>query len=159
MIKTKKESFSLDIFKILRQLNSGDLKVYEKLSEEEKKGFAPYVIIQWMWVNCTPIQATLLNEFVNPYLFSFGKNHTELLAKLLAVSSIGGNRQFKWVPFTKKAKEQKLGLQVIMEYFDYTENEAKGNLVLLTEEDIVEMAMELGWEKDAITKLKKEYKA
>lgn len=150
--------FKLDIFSILRKLNSGDLHTWEKLSEDEKKGFSPYVITQWMWGNTHSTQAYLINALVNPYLFSFQKNHTELLAKLLAVCGTGGNRQFKWVPFTKKGKEQKIAMKVVMEYWDFSESEAKGNLSLLSAEDVIQCAEELGYEKDELAKLKKELK-
>jgi hypothetical protein len=153
---TTEKTFKLDIFKILGQINSRDLHVYEKLSDEEKKGFTPYIISQWLYGTNNLRQVMFLNELVNPFIWSLGK-HPELLVKLMACCGTGSYNKFSWIPFSKKEKQKTQSILIIMQYYDFTEREAKSNLHLLTKDDIIEMAEELGLQNDEISKLKKEW--
>ena len=154
------KKFALDIHSLLSRLDKGDLHVYETLSEEEKKGLSPFILSQWMFGTNNKLQVILLNELVNPYVFSLTKNHTELLVKLMACCGVKAGRRFSWVPMPKSSKkEPKLALQVVMEAYEFSEREARGNMHLLSNEDVLLLAEEeLGWEKAEIAKLKKELK-
>lgn len=152
------KEFKLDIFKILSQLNSRDMHIWETLSEEERKSLSVYVVSQWMYGTSNEMQIILNNELVNPFIWAFNKNHSELLVKLLACIGDGTKRRFKWIPMPKAKKDNRLRIQVIMEYYDYSEREAISNNHLLSNEIILQYAEELGWTKEEITKLKKEIK-
>ena len=41
-------SFKLDIFKLLSTIDSSSSNIYASLSDEERKGFAPLVVMRWM---------------------------------------------------------------------------------------------------------------
>lgn len=149
------DKFKLDIFDLLKKINSGDLHIWEKLTEEERKSISPYIVSQWMFGTSNQVQIIFLNELVNPFIWSFSK-HPHLLLKLMACCGTGSFQKFTWIPFTKKKKEASLSTKVLQEYYNYSEKTARQQLHLLTFEDILEMAEELGWQKDELTKLKKE---
>ena len=150
-------SFKLDIFKVLGDLSTGDHLTYRKLSDDEKKGFAPLVIMRWMTGTSDAGQIIAINTYANKAIFPLGK-HPELLAMLLASCSTQKRaRRYNWLGL-KSSKKKKLAHQVVMEYFDYSSREMARISSLPPDEEILMMAESLGWQKDEITKLKKELK-
>src|SRR5271157_4202027 len=98
-------AFKLDIFDLLGKLNSphsGD--IYSKLSDEEKKGFAPLVVMRWMSGTSDKRQIMMLNEFVNPYIFALGK-HPHLLMMLLQVASSKTQKRYNWLGIKSSRKD------------------------------------------------------
>jgi len=150
-----KKKFALDIFSILGKLNKGDLTIWDSLSEEERKGFSPLIISRWMSGTNDPLQIILLNEFVNKHIFKLDKDHPELMCKLIACCGTGSKRVV-WIGDSKKKKSSSMALDVVKEYYDYTTHEALSELPLLSNDDIIELAEELGYQVDEIKKLKKE---
>lgn len=149
-------SYKLDIFKLLGDINSpkaGD--IYEKLSDDERKGFAPLVVMRWMSGTSDERQIILLNEFVNPYVFPLGK-HPHLLMQLLQVASSKTSKRYAWLGIKSK-KKQVEAYRVIQEYFELSARETK-TYSLPPAEELLKMAEELGWQKDEISKLQKELK-
>ena len=149
-------AYKLDIFKLLGDINSpkaGD--IYEKLSDDERKGFAPLVVMRWMSGTSDERQIILLNEFVNPYVFSLGK-HPHLLMQLLQVASSKTSKRYAWLGIKSK-KKQVEAYRVIQEYFELSTRETK-TYSLPPAEELLKMAEELGWQKDEISKLQKELK-
>jgi hypothetical protein len=157
-VKEKKApSYKLDIFSVLSKLNSGDLHIWEKLSEEERKGFSAYIITRWMSGTSDEYQIMCLNELVNPHVFSAVGKNPEIMAKLLACCGTKSSKRFSWIGESKRSgKESSMALDVVKEYFDYTSREAKSQLSLLENCDIIEMAEELGWQTEDLKKLKKD---
>jgi|SRR5579859_886848 len=150
-------AFKLDIFELLGKLNSphsGD--IYSKLTEEEKKGFAPLVVMRWLSGTSDKRQIMMLNEFVNPYIFALGK-HPHLLMQLLQVASSKTGGRNNWLGIKSKKKNVE-ALKVVGEYFEMSEREARTLNPFPSDQEIFEMAEELGWQKDELTKLKKELK-
>lgn len=148
-------TFKLDIFDLLGKLNdpkAGD--IYSKLNDEEKKGFAPLVVMRWASGTSDARQIMLLNEFVNPNVFTLGK-HPHLLMMLLQVANSKTNKRYSWLGIKSKKKNSE-ALRVVQEFYDMSEREAKLLNPLPTNEELVEMAERLGWDKDEIAKLKKE---
>ncbi len=151
----KERTFKLDIFGLLGSIDnprSGD--IYSSLSDEEKKGFAPLVVMRWMSGTSDERQIMLLNEFVNPYVFPLGK-HPHLLMQSLQVASSKKSKRYGWLG-VKGGKKSTLANKVIAEYFDYSQREVNLLNPRPNTSDIMKMAEELGWQKDEITKLKKE---
>jgi hypothetical protein len=149
-------AYKLDIFKLLGDINSpkaGD--IYAKLSDDERKGFAPLVVMRWMSGTSDERQIILLNEFVNPYVFPLGK-HPHLLMQLLQVASSKTSKRYAWLGIKSKKKRVE-AYRVIQEYFELSSRETK-TYVLPPAEELVKMAEELGWQKDEISKLQKELK-
>lgn len=151
-------AFKLDIFKLLGMVHdpkAGD--VYEKLTDDEKKGFAPLVAMTWMAGTKDERQLMALAHFANPYIFALGK-HPHLLMQLLQVcSSKTGGRNF-WLSQKAGSKRNPLTQEVIKSYFNYSSRELRELSILPSEDEVIGMAEELGWQKDEISKLKKEFK-
>lgn len=150
-------NYKLDIFDLLNKLNSsksGD--IYAQLSEDERKGFAPLVVMRWMSGTSDERQIMLLNEFVNPAVFSLGK-HPHLLMQLLQTASSKTSKRYAWLSVKSKKKNVE-AMKVVAEYFDMTAREVRLLDPFPSMEEVLNMADELGWQKDDIKKLEKEYK-
>lgn len=150
-------AFKLDIFGLLAKIgnpNSGD--IYANLSDDEKKGFAPLVVMRWMSGTKDQRQIIALNTFANKFIFPLAK-HPHLQMLLLQACSSKTNGRGSWLGI-KSAAKTNLRNQVLADYLDYSANEIRAMTVFPTDEEIVMMAEELGWQRDEITKLKKEQK-
>lgn len=150
------KTFKLDIFNLMSRLDSGEKDIWNTLTDDEKKGFSALIIMRWM-SGCTDFrQIMYLNTFVNETLFTLSK-HPELLMQLLSVSSSKTPKRYQWIGVKgNKKNKNELKVQVISEYYGYTNREARHALPLLTNEDILEYAGELGYQKEQIQMLKKE---
>ena len=148
----------LDLFGVLRSIDKKEIDFYDKLTDDERKEFQPLVIQRWMSGCNDPYQLNALNEFVNPYVFDFGKDHKELLAKLLVASASGTAKRYNW-PKTNTAKSTFPTIQkVIAQFYDTSPRHATTYMKLLCDEAILHFAGEVGLQKDELKKLKKELK-
>lgn len=153
------KKFALDIFAVLDKLNQGDLHLWEKLTEEERKGFSPYIVTRWLSGTSDPMQIIFVNELVNSQIFQLGPSHTELICKLMACCGNRKRQRFQWIADSKGGKKSSsLALEVLKEYYEYSTREAKEALDVLSSADIYELAEEIGWQPDELKKLKKELK-
>ncbi len=150
------KEFALDIFQLLGRIDKGDKSIWNTLTDEQKKSFSPLVVMRWMSGTSDPRQLIYLNEFVNSKVFSIG-DHKELIMQLMAVSSSKQPKRYQWMSL-KPNKNKFKGLDVVCEYYDYSHRDGKEALKILKPEDIIEMANELGYDKEKISKLKKELK-
>lgn len=153
----EKKTYALDIFSILGKLSTGDTHLWDKLTEEEQKSLSPLILMTWMAGTDDLRQIYLLNELVNPYVFSIGPLHKELLIKLIAVASSKQQHRYSWVALKKKASTQsKLGITVLKEFYGYSTREANEVFHHLSKTEVLEMADKLGYQKDEMKKLTKE---
>ena len=148
----------LDIFRTLNHIDRKDQNFYGDLSEEEKKGFLPVIVARWMSGTSDAKQVYILNEIVNPYVFSL-HTHKELLYQLMTVCTSGRTKRYFW---NKTASNKQTNLpetiEVIKEYFGYSTSHARDALKLLSKADILDCAEQLGRQKDEIAKITKELK-
>ena len=149
--------YKLDIFELLSKINSsksGD--IYTKLSDDEKKGFAPLIVMRWMSGTSDERQIILLNEFVNKNVFTLAK-HPHLLMQLLQVASSKTSKRYQWIG-VKSKKKNTLRKRAVKEFFNMSEREIGLMSPFPNDAEIMEMAESLGWEKEDINSLKKEMK-
>lgn len=151
-----KPKYKLDIFSVLGNISKKNTKYYSNLSDEEKKGILPIVLMRWMTGTTSERQIYFINELVNPFVFSL-HNHKELLVQLLTICAPGKSKRYIW----KKAPSNKTTatpetVKIIKQYYSYNSRDAIDAIPLLSKEDILELADELGVQKDIITKIKKE---
>lgn len=152
------EERKLDIFQLLNGLSKGDVSVYHSLSDQEKKEVLPLIVMRWMSGTIDERQIVFLNELVNPFVFPFYK-HKDLLVDLLAVCGPGTSRRYTWnKALSKKKSAHPKAVEVIKQYFHYNTVGANEALGILSADDIVDYAQQLGWQPDDISKLKKELK-
>jgi hypothetical protein len=145
---------AFDLFPSLEKIASRDMEWYDKLSDEDKKSAAPFVIMRWLTGTKDSAQIVRINTFVNPYAFSLGQEKA-LLFKLLAASSTGKTRRFQWIKAPGKTAS-KLKTEAIKEYYNVSTREAALYVMNTSDDDAINMAEELGWEKEEVAKLKKE---
>lgn len=145
---------AFDLFEGLEKLSGGDQLWYDKLSAEDKKAASPFVIGRWMTGTLDQAQLIRLNTFVNPYIFSLGQEKA-LLFKLLAAAATGKSKRYQWLKAPGAKAATKLRGEVIKQYYEVSGREA-ALYTLISANDIIEMAEELGWDRDELAKLKKE---
>ena len=97
----------LDIFRVLEQIDRRNYDFYDKLDEEEKKGFFPPVIMRWL----SAVQDQggkhayylhMVNEFVNKDLWNIltlskDHNHHELVYRSMAMCGTGKKERHEWI--------------------------------------------------------------
>lgn len=143
-----------DLFSGLESLSKSDYGWYGKLSDEGKKQVAPLVLARWLSGTSDYLQLIKLNMLVNPYTFSLG-NEKDLLCKLMAASATGPKR-YKWIKGPGSTGASSVRLKIISDYYEISLREAALYANAIDASDMIEMAEELGVEKDVLAKLKKE---
>jgi hypothetical protein len=151
-------AFKLDIFGLLGKIDkssSGD--IYANLSDDEKKGFAPLVVMRWMSGTSDERQIMMINSFANPLIFNLGK-HPHLLMQVLQVCSSKTFKRYQWLGIKGGNKKNNEALKVVSEYYEMSMREVKLLDPFPPASEVLAMADELGYDKDAIKKLEKELK-
>ena len=148
-----------DIFEVLGKLNAKDGEYYDNLPEENQKALHPLLLQRWMSGTDSARQVFFLNEVVNPFIFSLYK-HKSLLWKLLTIAAPGSFKKYQWVSQKSEAGQNKpVSTAVVMEYYKYNSRHARDAVKLLTYEQVVSLAGDLGYQQDSIAKIKKEFDA
>lgn len=146
---------ALDLFALLSSLDAKDYDLWDKLTDEQRKEFSPYMTLRWLMGTNDQRQLVFLNELVNPVVFAFGSQHKELLLKLFAVCTSGQRQRYTWRNFKSNKKASK-ALDLVKERYGYGDREAKDALKLLSKDDLIELAESVGWQKEDVNALKKE---
>lgn len=158
-IKPKPKSYALDIFQVLDHINKNDFEYFGSLSAEQQKTIQPYVLMKWMFGTKQPKSIVRLNSRVNPYMFSLGAEHKELLFNLLCTVSDGRSQRYSWNKTGKKGSSAPTCLKLIQEFWGYSPEQAKDALPLLSDDTILDVAQYLGKQSDELTKIKSELKS
>lgn len=148
----------LDLFQLLNGLSRKDFNSYKSLTEEEKKEVLPLIVMRWMSGTTDARQIVFLNELVNPFVFSTHK-HKDLLVQLLSICGSGRGQRYTWNKAkSKKKSANPIATEVVKEYFGYNTTDAADAIRILSADDVMGYAIELGRQSEDITKLKKELK-
>lgn len=148
----------LDLFATIAKLDRKDVGLYDSLSEEERKQLHPLVIMRWLTGTNDPVKISLLNEYVNPYVFSLTK-HKQLLTQLLSVCTDGRSTRYKWIKAnTRTSEKNPKCLAIVKQYYNYSTKHARDALMLIDNDTIMQHALDLGTQPDELKKLKKELK-
>lgn len=145
----------LDIFRVLKAADTKDTTFYSALEDEEKKQLQPFLVMRWLTGTYSKQQVFMINEVLNPYVFSLYQ-HKELLWKLSTICTSGKSQRYVWNKIETKNVEHPISVMIIQEFMGYNSKDAVNVLKLLDPNDIVEMAEELGWQDDEINKSRKE---
>lgn len=152
----KKTSRKLDMFRVLDHISIKDINFYRNLPEEEQKAFVPLVTMRWFSGTSSARQVFFINELVNPNVFA-NHQHKELLYFLMTICAPGKKQRYFWnKTASKKSTSTPIAVSIIREYFGYSTLEAVDALPLLSNDNLMQYAEELGTQPDKITKLKKE---
>lgn len=150
--------YKLDIFKLIKEISKKNIAYYDTLSDEEKKAFAPLIVSRWLSGIQNKQQVYLINAIVNPFLFDMSQ-HKKLLYYLMTICTNGKDQKYTWNKLpSKKNVSKPISTQVVSEYFNYSTKDAVEALKILSPENILLYADELGKQPDEISKIKKELK-
>lgn len=150
---TTSQKPKVDIFGVLRDINSGDREFYTKLPDDHQKTLHPFVLTRWMAGTKNPMQLVLLNNTVNKYNFALA-NHKRLLMDMLLVSGSKGARH-QWHPGVKRTSTTGALERLFREYYKCSPREAAMYSKMGVDTDtILKMAQHVGWQEDEIDKLK-----
>jgi hypothetical protein len=99
-------SNKLDLKLVLHALDKRDLQFYSKLSDEDKKQYAPYVLLQFMssvtdQSDMAAYAALATNDLVNIGFWNLSSKHTELLHLLLCITGLGNKQYRPWLAIKK----------------------------------------------------------
>lgn len=121
----------LDIFETLSAADRRDMGFYGRLDDDQRKGFAPPVVLRWMSAlqgNDQELNIWLVNDRANINFHDIWE-HPELQFKLLASCGGGKNQRHQWLPMaTKKKRADKVGEFLLRFYPDA--NDAELDLLL-----------------------------
>jgi hypothetical protein len=104
-IDEKFENIDFDLFEALAAIDRKDYGYYDRLTEEQKKGFVPYMMI--LWTSAIKGSKDIQNYYLqsteyhaNKYLFNENvQKHNKLQWLMLCASSPQLGKQFhQWIP-------------------------------------------------------------
>lgn len=99
----------------------------------------------------------MLNELVNPHVFTLGKQ-PDLLVDLMTVCTDGRPTRYNWIKVEKKQSKYPVCIDVLMRYYTFSSIKARQSLPALSDDAILEHAIDVGVQPDEMKKLKKELK-
>ena len=152
-------SDKLDIKNEMSKFDNKNREFYDTLSDEEKKKFAPFLMIRWgSSVGGNPdLQAYYLmscNERLNKNFFEISASKHKKLQWLLAttVSPGMGNQYHQWIKFGKKPSDNK-AIKFLRELHPHLkEDDLKLMAELNDKDDLKSYAKGLGWADKDIKK-------
>lgn len=148
----------LDIFRVLKQADLKNVEFFEKLTDEERKAFQPFLVTRWLSGTYSARQVFFLNELVNPLAFSL-MNHKQLLWQLMTVCTSGKPQRYIWNKLPSKTHVSRpISTKAIADYYGYSIRDAVEALVCLNGNDVLAIAEELGLQTEDTAKIRKEYK-
>lgn len=152
-------AYKLDIFALLAEIDRKNINYYDTLSDEEQKGFQPFVVMRWLSGTKDSGQVCLLNEITNRYIFNLS-NHKGLLYRLLTVCTSGKTKRYAWMKaLPRKGGAFPMTISVLCDYYQFSKRYAVDALSVLSDETILEHAEFLGRQAAELTKIKTELKA
>ncbi len=146
----------LDIFDTLKHIDKRDIAYFDGLSPELQKSFAPVMFMRW-FSSGNAMQTRVTNAILNPMVFRMYK-HPSLLYRLMVACSDGKQKRYAWIKKKSKNKTAPTVVNTISAYYECSKKDAERYRKMLKPEDVLEMADELGYDKDVVKKLKAELK-
>ena len=124
---SKAKTFKLDLSVILQAIDRKDLDFYNRLSEEDKKGYTPLILMRYMSSlteqNQNKAYAIIAtNDLVNIGFWDLSK-HVELQHKLLCLAGLGGKQYRPWISASKSKKVSKIDEVFQTVYPNYNQDE------------------------------------
>lgn len=151
----------LDIKNEMAQFDRKNRDFYDSLDEQNKKKFAPFLMIRWgsSVGGSVDLQAYYLmscNENLNKNFFEIGAAKHKKLQWLLAttVSPGMGNQYHQWITPKKKGAGDNKAVKFLKElYPELKEDEIKLLAQINTKDDLKTHAKSMGWDDKKIKEL------
>jgi hypothetical protein len=162
MAKTKEKAKpKLELNRVLAALDAKDRNFYDTLTDEELKGFSPFLAIRYassVEHNMPEVCEYVLraaNQRANPHFLDL-KDHPKLQWLLLTTTSMGlGPMRHSWIkPLGGKKTSGDRAREFLSREFPGTNSDELDILLAInTHEEIVAYAADLGYQSDQIEKL------
>ncbi len=123
----KFEKVDFDLFEALAAIDRKDYGYYDRLTDEQKKKFTPFMLIKWLSAisGNSKIQSYYIiaaNDLANKYLFNETvMKHPKLQWLMLCTVGLGTKQFHQWIPQIKEAVaklKEKPKLDDIIEYYN-----------------------------------------
>jgi hypothetical protein len=143
---------ALDIKRELNNVDQRNYDFYDKLSDQEKKEFSPYVLMRYI----SNVQGDAdtadwflerTNEFVNKNHWALSKNHKPLLWKLFASCGTGVNCYHPYLKASSKEKAIKIEKLLLELHPTMKLEDIKLMAKMMTKEDKTELFDNMGFDK------------
>jgi len=154
--------YKLNMFDALRAMDKKDRDFYDNLNDEEKKGFAPFVMVRWASsVNhsMTEMDAWWLkaaNENLNMNMLNLKSGeskHAKLQWLMATTTSPGmGAMKHEWIGYKKKGKaaNNKTKKFLIAQFPTLSDDEIALLMLTITNKELRQYAKDLGYDDKAI---------
>jgi hypothetical protein len=149
----------LDIKNEMAQFDRKNKEFYDSLTDEQKKKFAPFLMIRWGSAvgGSSDLQAYYLmscNENLNKHFFDISASKHKKFQWLLAttVSPGMGNQYHQWIKPRPKTTDNK-NVKFLRDLYPHIkEDDLKLMSELNTKEELKDLARGLGWDDKTIKK-------
>lgn len=124
---TTKKTYKLELTAVLNALDRKDYSFYSKLTEEERKGYTPLILMRFMSSltdqNRNSAYAVLAsNDLVNIGFWELSK-YPDLQHLLLCLSGINGKQYRPWIASKKGKSSNKIDRWLFEQYPDLNNDE------------------------------------
>jgi hypothetical protein len=152
----------LNIKNEMAAVDRKDRDYYDAMTDEEKKKFAPYLMVRWS--SCvggdSMLQSYYLmsaNERLNKNFFDISASQHKKFLWLLAttVSPGMGGQYHQWIPPRKRESTNKVAKLIRLLRPDLREDEVELMATVNSKEEIIDLAREHGWEEKKIKEILK----
>lgn len=151
------KEYKVNLFELLDSLDMKNTKYFKNLSEEQAKEIIPLITMRWLTGSNDARQIYMLNELVNPFVFPLTK-HKKLLINLMAISGSKIKHRHKFIKVKKPQTTAPQVIKILKQYFSYSSKAAIEVLPIISDNDILSFAEQLGKQPPEITVIKRELK-
>lgn len=165
MAEPKPKEYKLDMFRVLENLDRGNMDFYNSLTDDERKAFTARTVLRWashVEGNNSPYFVMATNEFVNKDFWTISK-HPELLWKLFALIGTNQSRprqkqRHGWIPMPKKSVGGGGMIEKILQITYPLANDTERAMMrdMNSDEEFINHAKALAWSDGDIKVLKDE---
>lgn len=143
----------LDLTKVLNAVDSRNYGFYDTLTEEEVKGFSPYVLMRYTSNVSSGNQSThewfieRTNDRLNLHHWALSKNHQALLWKLCATIGTGEKYYHQYAKAPGKESANKIEKLLCELYPAMKMSDVKVMASMMTDDDCDELFDKMGFDK------------
>lgn len=152
----------LDIFQVLRAIDTCDGDWLSRRSDEERAGFIPYTAMQWTATLPDGPEAEYMlwtvNDRVNGHLFDLAHTHPDLIFRLLASCGLGTPKRHQWIkPASHKAASNPVTKLLEEHYPQASEHEIAVLISMFDRESFQQFLNDCGIQPDEAKEMVKSY--
>lgn len=131
----------MSLFKLFDAINDEDFSFVDKMTDEEVKEIAPFVLLGWMHgaEENTAIHSIMTDLYCNQYVFSLAKHPRLLLKSFVYANGDIDNTRYKFKK-PNQSKTQSKEVKYVASYYGCSLKDAEDYVSILSEQDIKEIS-------------------